>query len=332
MYFFVPMSKELYLYSPMFNFVAEDLIASIEENKDEDIVIRANTPGGSVFSGWGIIAKMKEHSGNITMKVDGSVASMGTFMTLFADNVEALDVSKIMLHRADMFVENAEDQKFLDDINKDLKQKLKAKIDNDKLKELKGIGIDELFNSEKRIDLWLTAQEAKKIGLVNKITKLNPVEAKAYTDKYFAIAATADPKKPEIDTPEIDEPEKNINKTKLSEMSIETLKAENPKLYKEVFAKGILAERDRVGSWATFLDVDAEKVIKAIKEGDELTATETAELTRKSVTAKALENVESDGEEEVETEETEAAKTEKDKKVEAFEKQVETNLGINKAK
>ena len=125
------------------------------------------------------------------------------------------------------------------------------------------------------------------------------------------------------------------NKPKSKPMSVETLKiealkAEHPELFKEIYDQAINAERDRVGAWATFLDVDSKKVIKAIKEGDELTVTETAELTRKAVTMKAVKNIESDSAGETETEETEAAKTANEKKIKAFEEKVVTNLGLNK--
>lgn len=321
------MAKELLLYSPIFNFTAETLITGIEENMDEPIIIRANTPGGDVMAGWGIIAKMQEH-GDITVKIDGAIASMGTFIAIFANNVEALDVSKIHLHKASPDVHTEENKDFVDSVNADLKKKLKAKIDEVKFKEITGISINQLFDSEERNNVTLSAKEAKEVGLVDKITTLKPSELKAFQEKYFKIAAS----KTGVDEP-VTPPIKNKPKSKtmsIETLKIETLKAEHPELFKEIYDQGVNAERDRVGSWATFLDVDSEKVIKAIKEGDELTATETAELTRKAVTIKALGNIEGDGAGETQTEETEAAKTANEKKIEAFKEEVDTNLGLNK--
>jgi len=130
------MAKEILLYGGIFNFSAETLIAEMDEHKDEPVAIRLNTPGGDVFAGWGIIAKMLEH-GDITLKVDGVVSSMGAFMLIFGEKGkrEALDISKINLHRADMFVGSEEDQKFLDGVNKDIFDKLKASIDEKKFKD-----------------------------------------------------------------------------------------------------------------------------------------------------------------------------------------------------
>ena len=96
------MAKELYLYNPIYSYTAEDLMRSFEEFKDEEITLRVNTPGGSVFDGYGILAKMKEH-GNVTIMLDGMAASMGAFMLPYAKKVIAYDLAKVMIHRADAY-------------------------------------------------------------------------------------------------------------------------------------------------------------------------------------------------------------------------------------
>lgn len=276
------MAKELYLYSPIYDFVAQDLIAAMEENAGEDIVIRINTPGGSVFSGWGIIAKMLERDGKTKIKLDGAAMSMGSLIIAFADDVEALDVSTIMLHRADMQVDNEGDQAFLDKVNNDLRRKLEAKIDKQKLKELKGITISDLFADDKRIDLYLSAKEAQQIGLVNKITKIVPKELSAF-NKMFAIAAEHNPK------------DENKPPLKNNNMNLETLKAENPGLYNQIFAlgvtQGIADEKDRVSACLVFNEIDPVAVKSAIESGKPLTQTQIAEFSLKAVSGKSLENV-----------------------------------------
>jgi len=324
------MAKELLLYSPIFDFTAETLINGIEENMDEPIIIRANTPGGDVMAGWGIIAKMQEH-GDITMKIDGSVASMGTFIAIFADHVEALDVSKIHLHKASADVDTQKDQDFVDNVNADLKKKLKAKIDEAKFKEITGVSINQLFDPEERITVTLSAKEAKQVGLVDKIVTLKPSEIKAFHEKYFKIAASKNNADEPITQPIKNKPKSNT-KMSIETLKIETLKAEQPDLFKEIYDQGVNAERDRVGAWAAFSDVDPKAVKEGIEGGELLSQKIMAELTLKSVSAKVVKAIEADGEGEVETEETKAAKTENEKKVEAFEKEVDINLGLNKDK
>ena len=165
------MAKELYLYSPIYDFVVESLVSQLEENMGNEVCIRANTPGGDVFAGYALCAKMQEH-GNVTVKVDGNANSIGSMALLYAKKVECLDVTTFVLHRADMYVSTPEQQTFLDKINKDLKSKYLQRFDKESFKEVTGVSIDEMFNPEKRIDIVLDAKQAKRIGLIQKINKL----------------------------------------------------------------------------------------------------------------------------------------------------------------
>lgn len=311
--FLLLMAKELYLYSPIYSFTAEELISQLDANLGNEVVIRSNSPGGSVFSGWGIIAKMKEH-GNVTVKVDGIAASMAAFMLIFADKVEALDVSKIMIHRADMETNDEESKKFLKSINDQIKAKLVAKIDIKKLKEISGYSIDEVFAEDKRIDVWLTAKEAKTIGLVDKIVSLDPKEIKALTERFFNVAASA--------TPEIVEPIKPIK------MTIEKLKAEHPELFNSVIALGVSGEKDRVQAWLTFVDIDAEAVKAGIDTDKAPSLKEQAELNRKLMSAEAISNLEDKSQKPVATVEVPVDGV--NAELVALEASIDKNLGLNK--
>ena len=89
-------------------------------------------------------------------------------------------------------------------------------------------------------------------------------------------------------------------------MDIKALKSDHPALFAEVVAlgqkEGVTAERDRVGAWMAFGDVDFKAVSEGINEGASLTAKVTAELSRKSFSASAIVAIESDNAPEVETE------------------------------
>jgi hypothetical protein len=257
--------------------------------------------------------------------VDGATFSMGTFILVFADEAEALEVSKIHLHRADMYINTPEDQAFLDSVNKDLRAKLALKIDEAKLKDLKGVTLDELFDPTKRIEVQLSAKEAKAIGLIDKIVKLNPAEITAFNN-YFKIAAEQSatpieqPKKTEIPKP---------NKV----MTKEELKAQHPAVYAEITAQAEKAaaekERERVEAWMQFADVDAEAVNKGISEGKELSIKAMAEFTRKGMSANALKNLETNSPVAVKTAEvTEKEKTDKEKSVSAFEAETMAAFGL----
>ncbi len=312
--FLLAMAKELYLYSPIFSFTAEELISQLDANLGNEVVIRSNSPGGSVFSGWGIIAKMKEH-GNVTVKVDGIAASMAAFMLIFADKVEALDVSKIMIHRADMETSDEESKKFLKSINDQIKSKLVAKVDVEKLKEISGYSVDEIFAEDKRIDVWLSAKEAKQIGLVDEIVSLDPKEIKALTERFFNVAAQAT-------TTQIVKPENQIK------MTIEKLKAEHPELFNQVQALGAASEKDRVQAWLTFVDIDADAVKKGIDTDKAPSLKEQAELNRKLMSAEAIVKIEAGSPAPVATEEIKPEGVNSD--LVALEAQIDKNLKLNK--
>jgi ATP-dependent protease ClpP protease subunit len=310
------MAKELYLYSGIYDFVAENLIQQMNEADGEDIVIRVNSPGGNVFAGWGIIAKMAEHTAKVNLKVDGAAMSMAAVLPLYATSTEALDVSTFMLHRADMYVDSPEDQAFLDKVNKDLRSKMQAKINDEALIKLKGVGIKNLFEDEKRIDLFLTAKEAKQIGLITKINKIDPKEASAFNDRFMRIAA------------EQQEPPKIIiQKQTKKAMTRDEIKAQHPDIYAQIVAEGVAKERDRVGAWATFVSIDPEAVAKGIKEGGDISQTAMAEFSFKKLSADSLTKLGAEAVRAVTTAATEAGKTPealaKEKELADFEKEVD---------
>jgi len=310
------MAKELYLYSGIYDFVAQEFIQSLDDNMGNDVSIRINSPGGNVFAFWGMAAKMGEH-GNVTIKVDGSAFSSAANLLLYAKRVEALDVSKAMFHRADMIVETPEQQTFLDEVNADLKAKMKAKIDGKKLKELKGITIDQLFDPEQRINLFLDAKEMKQLGLISKISKVNPSDVSAFNDSLYKIAAQAD---------DIELGNKNKNE---KEMTIEKLKAEHPDLFKEVKALGATEEKDTIDAWMQFIDIDPEAVAKGIEEGKPISGKVMAEFARKAMNITALKGAEEESAKALETnEETEKAKTDKEKEIAAFEAEAKSHLNL----
>lgn len=308
------MPKEIYLYSPVYDFVAKDLISAMNENTEE-ITMRVNSPGGSVFSNYGICAKMQEH-GNVICKVDGAAMSSAANLLPYAKSVECLDVSTFLLHRADMSVESEADKTFLARINKDLRAKLQARVDADIFKEVTGYTIDEMFDSEKRIDIMLDAKQAKKIGLVQKINKLTPSEVEAFNSKMlFNVAAFNE----------------NKNQKTNKQMTIEQLKAEHPALFAQVVALGVEQEKDRVEACLAFMDVDAKGVKEAIESGKNLTQKQMADFAVKAMSKNSLDALNKEAAPNAST--TEAAekeKTEKAKEIEAFEKSVDSHLKVIK--
>lgn len=280
------MAKEILIYGGMHTYTSEFVINQLEEAKGESVTIRVNTPGGSPTASFGLIAKIKEHSKNITIKVDGVANSMGAFLLAYVKDVEALDVSTFIIHRAafssyyETEMSEADSQE-LNHINTNLRAALASKIDEAKLKEVKGVTLDDIFSMNSRVDVSLNASEALEIGLISTIKRITPGEVDALNSKYERIAASAVAEEPKG--------EKQNQNQKNQIMTIEDLKAKHPDVYASVFNlgkdNGISAERDRAGAWLAYVDADATAVAEGIKEGKDLSQTIMAELNRKAFAA-----------------------------------------------
>jgi len=271
------MAKELYLYYGVSSFTAEELVSTLEEYMDEEVVIRMNTPGGDVFSGYAILNKIKEH-GNVTIKIDGMAASMGAFMLPFAKRVEAYDNAKVMLHRADGYTGGDENLvKLLADMNKNLKSYLDKKVDSEKFESIAGYKLKDLFDAEDRKDLWLSAKEAKSIGLIHKVNKMTP-EAEL---KFAALFEGQEGQRVKDQKP-----------VKSNTMTKEELKAKHPELFASVVSEAQAEEKERVKAWMGYIDVDVAKVKAGIEGSAAPTISEQIELNRKAVAKASVQGLE----------------------------------------
>lgn len=286
--------KQILIYSGIWSFTAEDFINRLEEiGVDEDLTVRLNSPGGSPFAGWGMIAALRERKGKTFLKIDGNAASMAFFMIPFFQDREALDVTSFMVHRATAWIDNDDDQKMLDNINADLRKGLEKIIDKKKFKEITGVSIKQIFEDKMRRDIWLTAKEAKEVGLINRIRRLNPEEIAAYNENFISFS--------KIDSPRGsgEEPrgsgekkeEEIINIKTENKMTIAELKEKHPEVYASILKLGVSKEKDRVQAWLAFSDVDLEAVTKGIDAGDLVSQKVIAEMSRKAMSVSILEDM-----------------------------------------
>lgn len=320
------MVKEILLYTPIYSSAAEAFVNSMEENKGNDVVVRINTDGGDVEDGWSMVAKFAEHKGKKTVKVDGRAHSMGCFFLAYADDAECLDISQFLIHRAayPQWVEKDAERMTeamwatLNAVNGHLRAALESKIDVAKFEKLKKVSMDAVFSTSSRLDVFLTAEEAKKIGLVKRIVSITPEKKAELNSLMYKLAAQSTENTEETKPKE----EKQLNTKK---MTIEKLKAEHPEIFAQVVAIGVEKEKDRTGAWMAFVGIDTEAVSKGIKEGKEITQTIMAELSLKSFNAQALKNVAADSVKPVVTPE-EVNKTEKELAISAFEADVKKGL------
>lgn len=324
--------KEILLYSGVYSYTASQFINELEANKGSDITIRVNTPGGDVYAAYGMIAKFQEHVGKKKIKVDGVAASAGAFLTCYADDVESLDVSEFLFHRAayPSYIESderyftPEKRASLQRINEALRSAMESKVTSDKWKEVTGISLDDIFSLDQRIDVLVTAEQAKSLGLVSRINKITP-EKRAEIEALSFASATASmaSRYPTI------EPEKANPKTVIK-MTLEQLKAEHPTVYAQALKEGVEQERDRVSAFLAFLEFDTEGVSQAIKDGSAMTQKHMAEFSVKAVTAAKLQAIEAKSPAEVPNPIPGAGGTNENPAMAAFENEVDGLLGIGK--
>ena len=66
----------------------------------EDVELRINSPGGSVFDGQAMYTALASYKGNVTAKIDSLAASAASFVMLAANRIEIAENAMVMIHRA----------------------------------------------------------------------------------------------------------------------------------------------------------------------------------------------------------------------------------------
>jgi ATP-dependent Clp protease protease subunit len=160
----------IFLGEPITDHVANNIIAQFlfldAENKDKDIKFYINTPGGSVTAGLAIYDTMQYVKADVSTICVGLAASMGA--TLLAAGAPgkrfALPNSEIMIHQVmGGFEGQASDIKIRSEHILHIKDKL-----NKILAKHTGQNVASVEKDTDR-DRFMTTEEAKKYGIIDKI-------------------------------------------------------------------------------------------------------------------------------------------------------------------
>ncbi|PTG23388.1 head maturation protease, ClpP-related [Staphylococcus chromogenes] len=174
---------------------------ALKELKDvKQITVNINSGGGDVFSGVAIHNMLKSHKAHVTVKIDGLAASIASVIAMAGDKVIIPRNAMLMIHNAWTFaVGNASDlRKQAEDLEKVNSVVINSyldknpDIDEDKLRSL----MDE--------ETWLTAQEAKDLGLVDEIAEPNKAAAnitKNQIERYDNVPQKFKNEEPTVETP-----------------------------------------------------------------------------------------------------------------------------------
>ena len=163
----------IFLGGPISNGVANSIIAQLIllENQDSkrDIEIYINSPGGSVPAGMAIYDTMQFIKPDVRTICVGTAASMAAFLLAAGAKGKryALPNSEILLHQ--VHVGGVEGQ--ATDIEIATKQimKIKKRV-NELLSTHTGQKLSKIEDDTER-DFWLTAEEAKKYGVIDEVVK-----------------------------------------------------------------------------------------------------------------------------------------------------------------
>ena len=174
---------------------AEDIDYTLKELRARGFskaTFRVHSPGGSVNEGFAILGVMANYNDiEKNFVIEGIAASMMTIIMLGADSITALPTARIMIHQPSAMVEGK--ASMLKQTIAQLEQ-ITAMMAGEYSKKT-GKSIDwvneNLMPSDG--DVWLTAKEAKEIGLIDSVKisskSAKPVEAYAGLDTAQIIAS-----------------------------------------------------------------------------------------------------------------------------------------------
>ena len=166
----------VFLGEPVTNDSANRIVAQLlfleAEDPDKDIFLYINSPGGSVYDGFGIFDTMQHVKPDIHTVCVGLAASMGAFLLCAGAKGKrsSLEHSRIMIHQP---LGGARGQATDIRIQADEILFLKSRI-NKELSKRTGQSIDKISEDTDR-DFYMSPSEAIRYGIIDNILNKKPV-------------------------------------------------------------------------------------------------------------------------------------------------------------
>ena len=197
----------------------------------DEINLRINSPGGSVYAGCAIYSTLKRHPAKVNVYIDGLCASIATVVAMAGDTINMSSVGSFMIHNP--WTVMAGDSKELRD-KAEILDKLKESIIEAYMTKVK-VTKEELVTMMDK-ETTLTSSEALEKGFITNIEfkptpmNLNYPIMNMYSQKHNIKNKDKEDKMP----------------GQVEKMTMDKLKNENPELYNEIFNKGVMEERNRI--------------------------------------------------------------------------------------
>lgn len=166
---------------------SKQIIAALDTAGGGDVDVRINSNGGDHKEGTAIYNALANHSGTVTVRIEGYACSMATVIACAADTVEMYETGLMMVHKASTSAWGNADElraaaEMLDKADSTIVTAYTRKT---------GKSEDDIraVLDEKR-DTWLTAEEAADLGIVDSVVV--PDKFNVLQDKAAAKALAAD--------------------------------------------------------------------------------------------------------------------------------------------
>ena len=155
------------------NLIIAQLLFLQIEYPNQDITLYINSPGGSVSAGLAIFDTMEHIKPDVSTICVGMAASMGAFLLAMGAKGKrfALPNSRVMIHQPSGGFEGT-----AADIEITAKEiiKIREKL-NAMLADRSGQSVEKIASDSDR-DYWMSADEAAKYGLVDKVITKTPTK------------------------------------------------------------------------------------------------------------------------------------------------------------
>lgn len=226
---------------------AKEFVADLSKVTSNDITVRVNSGGGSVFAGFAMYNSLKQHKANITVRVDGLAGSAASIVAMAGDKIIMPLGSMMFIHNSWTYA--AGNASELSDYADMLK-----KIDESMLEVYKAkTGLDEkAIKDLMDKDSWLTANEALQLGFATDVEDIQIAASLEGKNLVFGSVKHNYDKLPKNGL-KIDigaSIEANTNQKKEIEMTFDEVKAKFSNdikaLTDEAYLNGVKAENQRL--------------------------------------------------------------------------------------
>ena len=167
-------TAEIFIYSEIgwIGATAEEFVAELTEVTAENLNVRINSYGGSVFDGIAIYNALRSHPAHVTTQVDAIAASIASVIAQAGDHRVMMDSSEMMIHQATGIAlgATAADMRELADILDTQTEKIadiyaQAKGDGRAKKRFLNL----MSAGGSNMGTWLSPEEAVKEGLADEV-------------------------------------------------------------------------------------------------------------------------------------------------------------------